>query len=274
MGDEVAIGVCGAFPLPTSSRARSFEARACGAQTKVGPNRFRIDFFANVRPPISHDKTANSLERALFTVVQIDVTFLVPKLYQPNKAAGSWCLGALIVRFLHMLYRTAGKQLKRQHGQPTVADRSSSNKRSPLLSTPGPIPSPPQQGRPGPPLAASGDSFLLARIGCGEATIIWKPAQMQYQRPLLLCPAEEAALSLIQRLHSDNNSDDERTSCKQKIHDIAAPGNAVGGNSGHSGPLKGVEEHVKKMQALHSNSGSIDNASAVVHIFPGVQLRI
>ncbi|EJK72197.1 hypothetical protein THAOC_06293, partial [Thalassiosira oceanica] len=30
-------------------------------------------------------------------------------------------------------------------------------------------------GRPGPPLAASGDGFVLARIGCDEATIIRKP---------------------------------------------------------------------------------------------------
>ncbi|EJK69588.1 hypothetical protein THAOC_09137, partial [Thalassiosira oceanica] len=43
---------------------------------------------------------------------------------------------------------------------------------------------------------------------------------------------------------------------------------AVGGKSGHSGPLWGIEEHVAKIQALHGNSGSVD-ADAVVHtIFP------
>ncbi|EJK56402.1 hypothetical protein THAOC_23712, partial [Thalassiosira oceanica] len=43
---------------------------------------------------------------------------------------------------------------------------------------------------------------------------------------------------------------------------------AVGGNSGHSGPLWGIEEHVAKILALHGNSGGVD-ADAVVHIFPG-----
>ncbi|EJK61657.1 hypothetical protein THAOC_17812 [Thalassiosira oceanica] len=42
---------------------------------------------------------------------------------------------------------------------------------------------------------------------------------------------------------------------------------AVGGNSGHSGLLWGIEEHVKKIEAIHGNSGGVD-ADAVVHIFP------
>ncbi|EJK53659.1 hypothetical protein THAOC_26857, partial [Thalassiosira oceanica] len=44
---------------------------------------------------------------------------------------------------------------------------------------------------------------------------------------------------------------------------------AVGGNSGHSVLLWSIEEHVKKIEAIHGNSGGVD-ADAVVHIFPGI----
>ncbi|EJK76647.1 hypothetical protein THAOC_01580, partial [Thalassiosira oceanica] len=84
---------------------------------------------------------------------------------------------------------------------------------------------------------------------------------MHYQRPLLLCPAEAAALSLIQRRQ-----------WRRQTHIIRAKDSryrsAVGGNSGHSGLLWGIEEHVKKIEAIHGNSGGVD-ADAVVHIFPG-----
>ncbi|EJK67181.1 hypothetical protein THAOC_11821 [Thalassiosira oceanica] len=84
---------------------------------------------------------------------------------------------------------------------------------------------------------------------------------MHYQRPLLLCPAEAAALSLIQR-----------RKWRRQTHIIRAKDSryrsAVGGNSGHSGLLWGIEEHVKKIEAIHGNSGGVD-ADDVVHIFPG-----
>ncbi|EJK57557.1 hypothetical protein THAOC_22388 [Thalassiosira oceanica] len=84
---------------------------------------------------------------------------------------------------------------------------------------------------------------------------------MHYQRPLILCPAEAAALSLIQRRQ-----------WRRQTHIIRAKDSryrsAVGGNSGHSGLLWGIKEHVKKIEAIHGNSGGVD-ADAVVHIFPG-----
>ena len=79
---------------------------------------------------------------------------------------------------------------------------------------------------------------------------------MHYQGPLLLCPAEAAALSLIQR-HQ----------WRRQTHIIRAKDSqyrsAVGGNSGHSALLWGIEEHVKKIEAIHSNNSGVD-ADAVV----------
>ncbi|EJK57834.1 hypothetical protein THAOC_22084, partial [Thalassiosira oceanica] len=61
------------------------------------------------------------------------------------------------------------------------------------------------------------------------------------------------------------NGDDKRTSYEQKIRDIAAPSAATAVIVASSG---GIKEHVKKIEAIHGNSGGVD-ADAVVHIFPG-----
>ena len=44
------------------------------------------------------------------------------------------------------------------------------------------------------------DGSALALFGFDEAAIVWKPSSIQYQRPLLLGPAETATLSLFHRL--------------------------------------------------------------------------
>ena len=59
---------------------------------KVGPNRFRVDFFANIRPPSSSGKTANSPDRALLAVVPIAVRFLVPKVQMLRNWFDGCCL--------------------------------------------------------------------------------------------------------------------------------------------------------------------------------------
>ncbi|EJK67442.1 hypothetical protein THAOC_11520, partial [Thalassiosira oceanica] len=64
----------------------------------------------------------------------------------------------------------------------------------------------------------------------------------------------------------------QRRQWRRQTHIIRAKDSryrsAVSGNSGHSGLLWGIEEHVKNIEAIHGNSGSVD-ADAVVHIFPG-----
>ncbi|EJK51984.1 hypothetical protein THAOC_28791, partial [Thalassiosira oceanica] len=51
------------------------------------------------------------------------------------------------------------------------------------------------------------------------------------------------------------NGDDKRTSYEQKIRDIAAPSAATVGIAASSGI---IEEHVKKIEAIHGNSGGVD----------------
>ena len=155
--------------FPTSSRARSFEAR--GAQSKLartGSASISSRISAREAPATQRRTRTNELCTALCGSPR-------DSLHRRCKCCGTGLMGAVfqsmkkyrsctkqsgsLVRCLCFFawYRTAGKQQQRSRRGPLSADRSSS-KRSPLfISTPGPIPSPPQR--------------LLRRLSCPERSI-------------------------------------------------------------------------------------------------------
>ncbi|EJK51180.1 hypothetical protein THAOC_29670, partial [Thalassiosira oceanica] len=205
--------------------------------------------FLREYPPADLARQNGQLARphSVLAILWIAVKFLVPKVQIRRNWFDECCLSKY--------EKPASSQSSTV--TPLSADRSSSLKEvSPFISTPGPIPPPPQRG-------PRGYYYMEARLDALSTTSS-STLSGRGGRPLT---NSEASMATTNAHHSLRAKDSRYRS-------------AVGGNSGHSGLLWGIEEHVKKIEAIHGNSSGVDTDAVVVNIFPGrttyvrLQLRV